>query len=165
MSRLDSWFVVVLPVFLAAGCGPPTTPEGFPLVTGVYTAFWSSDFTSVPGGVKTTGGPCGLTLRITTQTANTFEGSALRGHPCVRADQVVRGTVERDGRLTFDLVGTTGFQGFDDCRHVAGDARWRGRRHGDELEGTIDVLLECPGLGQLQTRSTIEGRVVPDARP
>jgi hypothetical protein len=145
-----------------AACGPPTTPEGHPLLTGVYTAFWSTEFTSVPAGQRTTGGPCPVTLTVHAQQAGAFEGESLRGFPCVRGLQQLRGTVERDGRVTLDLAAAGAFQGFDQCRHVAGDQRWRGRVQDRDLEVAIDVLLACEISGQQQARSTITARRVPD---
>jgi hypothetical protein len=145
-----------------AACGPPTTPEDHPLLTGVYTAFWSSDFTSVPGGEQTTGGPCPVTLIVRSQRAGAFAGESERGFPCVRGLQQLTGTVDRDGRVAVDLAAAGAFQGFDRCRYVAGDERWRGAVRDRELELTIDVLLACELSGQQQTRSMITARRVPD---
>ena len=154
---------VALPFLVAvSGCGAPTTPDGFPLVTGLYEATWGSDFTSVPGGVRTTGGPCPVTFRVSTQQGGTFEGTSERRSPCVPGGQQIRGSVAPDGRLTVDLVTPAGFQGFDECRHVSGDTRWRGALDGRDLELTIDVLLDCQRSGSLQTRSRLLAARLPD---
>jgi hypothetical protein len=69
-------------------CGPPTPPEGFPELTGEYIARLTAAFTSVPGGVQTSGVPCTATLAVSRQTGDTFEGTYDRGFPCVRVRPV-----------------------------------------------------------------------------
>ena len=149
-------------LLLLAGCGSPTTPEGYPDVEGVYAAFLSSEFTSVPGGVRTTGGPCPVTLTLSSHGRGSFAGSFDRGFPCVRGVYRLGGVVERDGRVEIGIEGSPGsYQGFDQCRYLSGDQWWRGDFRDPNLTVIIDVLLECPTTGQLQTRSTITARRVP----
>ena len=146
---------------LLAACGSPTTPEGYPDVQGVYAAFLSSQFTAVPGGAMMTGGPCPVRLTISSQSRGSFAGTFERGHPCVRGSYQVGGAVERDGRAQMALEGAAAFQGFDQCHHVSGEQWWRGEFRDPDLTLTIDVLLDCPATGQIQTRSTINARACP----
>jgi hypothetical protein len=53
------------------------------------------------------------------------------------------------------------FQGFDQCRYVSGQQSWRGEFEDPALTLTIDVLLDCPDTGPIQTLSTITARRVP----
>lgn len=164
MRRFIPRLVGAACLLLLAACGSPTTPEGYPDVQGDYVAFLSTEWTSVPGGVVTTGGPCPVTLFVTSQSRGSFAGTAERGSPCVRATQQVGGAVERDGRLQVGFEARGAFQGFDECRHVAGDQWWRGDFRDGEMTLAIDTLLDCAGSGQLQARGTITARRVPDSR-
>jgi hypothetical protein len=152
----------ILPVALAlatAGCGAPTTPEGFPELADAYAGRLEADFTSVPGGVPTSGVPCTVTVTVRAQSGASFQGAYDRGFPCARATYPVTGTVQRDGAVTVDIAGgADAFQGFDECRYVSGDERWRGRLDGDELSLRIDVVLTCAPTGTQRTVATIIGR-------
>ena len=156
----------LLPLFACglAACGAPTTPEGYPDVKGTYAGSLSTQFTAEPGGARTSGGPCPVTLSITTQSRGSFSGTLDRGLPCVRAMQPVGGAVDRDGGLQLGLEAAGAYQGYDQCRYVSGDQWWRGSLRGDELALTIDVLLECEGAGRLATRGAISARRAPGSR-
>ncbi len=118
----------------------------------------------MPGGVRTSGGPCGATLTFTSQRAANLEGRFERGFPCARGAYVLTGTVEKNGRLTVDIAGTDAHQSFDKCRYRAGDQRWRGEFRGDDLDLSLDVLLACEDVGEMQTHGTITARRAPDGR-
>jgi hypothetical protein len=140
-------------------CGSPTTPEGFPELTGEYAATLTAEFTSVPGGVQTSGIPCTATIRVSRQAGEAFEGTYDRGFPCVRATYPLSGTVQRNGALTVDVAGGAGsFQGFDQCRRDSGDERWRGEVDDDDLTLRIAAVLSCPQTGTQRIVATITGR-------
>lgn len=142
-----------------SACGSPTTPEGLPELTGEYVATLTAQFTSVPGGVQTSGVPCGATVVVSRQTGDAFEGTYDRGFPCARATYPLRGTVQRSGALVADIAGgDANFQGFDQCGYVSGDQRWSGQANGDELTLRIDVVLSCAVAGSQRTVATISAR-------
>ena len=86
------------------------------------------------------------------------------GSQSQRGGHALKGTVERNGRLTVDVTGTDTYQGFDKCLYRAGDERWRGEVRGDELTLTIDVLLACEDVGEVQTHGIISTRRARDNR-
>lgn len=139
-----------------AACGPPTTPEGFPELAGTYVGTLGAEFTSVPGGVRTSGVPCTVTVTVPSQDGGSFQATYERGTPCAPANYPMTGTLQRNAAATVDIAGGVGaFQGFDQCRYVSGDDRWRGDVGHDELTLRIDVVLTCPETGTQRTVATI----------
>jgi hypothetical protein len=144
-----------------AACGSPTTPEGFPELAGAYAGTLNAEFTSLPGGVRTSGVPCNVTITVPSQSGGTFAGTYDRSLPCVRGVHPMTGAVQRDGTVTMDVAGgPDAFQGFDQCRYVSGDERWRGEVNGDELSLRIDVVLACAQTGTQRTVATMSTRRV-----
>lgn len=142
-----------------AACGSPTTPEGFPELAEAYVGTLEAEFRSVPGDVPTSGLPCTVTVRVPNQEGASFQGTYDRGVPCVRATYPMTGTVQRNGTATVDIAGgADAFQGFDQCRYVSGDDRWRGEMDRDELSLRIEVVLTCAQTGTQRTVATISAR-------
>jgi hypothetical protein len=143
-----------------------TTPDGYPVVTGEYssTQLYQAEFTSVPSGTRTSGVGCGGYLTISAQRGGTLEGHYSRGRPCVLISGPLTGAVERDGRVTLNLLDASGFQSFTDCRFLAGQDRWSGEIREDRLVVRIDVLLDCGQPEPLQTRGTLSGIRTPGSR-
>jgi hypothetical protein len=151
-----SWFLGLVAL---AGCGSPTTPEGFPKLASEYVGTLEAEFTSVPGGVRTSGVPCIVTVTVASQDGASFQGTYDRGVPCARAIYALSGTVQKTGAAIVDIAGgPDSFQGFDQCRYVSGDDRWRGNVERDELSVRIDVVLTCPQTGAQRTVATISAR-------
>ena len=154
--RRSVWIVGLIGL---AACGSPTTPEGFPELAGAHVGMLNAEFTSVPGGVRTSGLPCNVTITVPSQSGGTFAGTYDRSLPCARGVHAMTGTVQRNGAVTMDIAGgADAFQGFDQCRYVSGDDRWRGEVNGDELTLRIDVVLTCLQTGAQRTVATMTTR-------
>jgi len=143
---------------LLESCGSPTTPRGYPLVTGTYRdpLLWDIHFT-LPDGSRARGRQCGGNIVIEEQNEAALRGSYNLVDPCTSAAGELTGQIALNGQVTLDLRSPTAFQTFEECTYVAGDRVWTGRIDGDELDMRIETTLDCVPAGRVSALRTARG--------
>lgn len=137
--------ILALALPLLVGCGA-TTPEGYPMVKGTYggSQMYQTHVTDLASGSESTGAVCSGTVVVTDQQDQSLSGTWLRGGQlCVVNSGSFGGTIDKTGAVRLDFQNALGFQSFDACTYVSGDAAWTGTIANDTLTMRIDVVLDC----------------------
>lgn len=155
----------VLGLAVSAAC-TPTTPGGYPDVTGTWGSpqMWDTRFT-LPGDVVVFS-KCGGSITVEHQDDQFLSGRfAVIGGLCETVRGQVVGEMERAGNVTFDMHTEAGFQTFAGCGYVAGERLWTGRFAGKGLAARIDLTLDCNNVNGRPARLRAEANAVGELLP